>query len=79
MAYRMDATEDDGSFWRHINDSIDRRNCKVKVKKENQKTVFVFLALRDIDIGEEILYNYGPGNTHGGQRYLEILYTNWYF
>ena len=59
--FRIDASQEDGSFGRLINDDHRNPNCKVIVQNACGEPVLHFCALRDIQRGEEILYNYGPG------------------
>lgn len=56
--YCIDATEDDGSLGRLINHSR-KGNCKPKLLVMGTSPRIVFEATRDIEIGEEILYDYG--------------------
>ena len=56
----IDANEDNGSYGRLINHSKRHPNVKPVPHKErgNFKTI-LFLAMADIDAGEELLFNYG--------------------
>lgn len=53
---------DDGSLGWLVNDDVDKANCKVQVQEENNTPSLYFISLRDIQPGEEILYNYGHGD-----------------
>lgn len=57
--YCVDATAESEFYGRLVNHSRRRPNCVVKVVEVKGKPHLVLLALRDIDIGEEILYDYG--------------------
>lgn len=59
--FRIDSTMEDGSFGRLVNDDQYKPNCKVKVDDSQGTPELFFYALRDIESGEEILYNYGSG------------------
>ena len=56
---RIDATEDDGSFGRLINDDNISPNLRVRMITFNGEDLPGFFALRDIYPGEELTYNYG--------------------
>lgn len=60
VRYCVDATRDDGSHGRLINHSRKRPNCKPEVYVDDDLIPhIVMIALRDIDKGEELLYDYG--------------------
>ncbi|XP_058254847.1 uncharacterized protein LOC131359209 isoform X2 [Hemibagrus wyckioides] len=56
--YCIDASVDDGSLGRLVNDDINP-NAKVKVISINRIPHLCLFALRDIQPGEEITYDYG--------------------
>ena len=62
-SYRIDATNDEG-IARLINDDHINPNMIVKVITVAGKPYPVFFSSRDINIGEEITYNYGDGYHH---------------
>ncbi|XP_013889439.1 N-lysine methyltransferase SETD8-A [Austrofundulus limnaeus] len=55
----IDASLEDGSFGRLVNDEHINPNCKMKKITVNAKPHLCLFALRDINPGEEITYNYG--------------------
>lgn len=55
----MDATKDNGTLGRLINHSKIRANIKPKVIEVDSKPYIWFVAARKIEIGEELLYDYG--------------------
>lgn len=69
---RLDGSEEDGSYGRLINDSREHPTCKVKVIEEDGVPGLYFYALRDIQPGEELLYNYGPGDYPWRKKVLII-------
>lgn len=62
--YCLDATKPTGRLGRLINHSRKRPNCKPQVRTYRGKPRLIFLALRDIQPGEEILYDYGETDKH---------------
>lgn len=56
--WAIDATEEDGSFGRLINHSKLSQNIKPVIKVKKGQPVVSFVALRDIKINEELLYDY---------------------
>ncbi|XP_028274353.1 uncharacterized protein LOC114449059 isoform X3 [Parambassis ranga] len=55
----IDASREDGSFGRLVNDDYKHPNCKMKKIKVNEKPHLCLFALNDIKEGEEITYDYG--------------------
>lgn len=65
--YHIDASKDDGSYGRLINHSRKRPNVKPRTYEDGSTgslTVY-FEALRDIEFGEELLYDYGDMGSFG--------------
>ena len=58
----VDATRPTGRLGRLINHSRKSPNCKTKLIELNGKPHLVFIALRDINENEEIVYDYGETN-----------------
>ncbi|XP_040904809.1 N-lysine methyltransferase KMT5A-A-like [Toxotes jaculatrix] len=55
----IDAAREDDSLGRLVNDDHSHPNCKIKkIISEGKPHLFLF-ALRDINAGEEITYDYG--------------------
>ncbi|XP_060936782.1 N-lysine methyltransferase KMT5A-like [Limanda limanda] len=55
----IDASREDGTLGRIVNDDHKQPNCKMKkVLSEGKPHLFLF-ALKDISVGEEITYDYG--------------------
>ncbi|KAL1274946.1 hypothetical protein QQF64_027760 [Cirrhinus molitorella] len=63
-AWCIDASREDGSFGRIVNDDHKQPNCKMKKIDVNGKPHLCLFALKDIKEGEEITYDYG------GEDYL---------
>lgn len=55
----IDATKESPFKARLINHSCLRPNLKTKVVDVGDKFHLIMIALRDINIGEELLYDYG--------------------
>lgn len=55
----LDATRDDGSYGRLVNHSRLRPNCEPVGIMDGRTPALALCALRDIMIGEEVLYDYG--------------------
>lgn len=58
----IDASRDDGSLGRLVNDEHRRPNCKMKRIDVNGKPHLCLFALGDIQEGSEITYDYGDGD-----------------
>ena len=57
--WAVDATEDDGSYGRLINHSALDPNVVMKTFVSDNAPVIIFMALKDIPVGQEIQYVYG--------------------
>ncbi|CAH1801639.1 unnamed protein product [Owenia fusiformis] len=57
--YCIDATAESGYLGRLLNHSCKVDNCMTKVIAIDNKPYLILVAKRDIDIGEELLYDYG--------------------
>lgn len=55
----IDASREDGSFGRIVNDDHKHPNCKMEKIDVNGKPHLCLFALNDIKEGEEITYDYG--------------------
>ena len=55
----VDATIEDGSYGRLINHDSNNPNVFMKVESIARSPVIVFVALKDIPVGQEIQYDYG--------------------
>ncbi|XP_051246592.1 uncharacterized protein LOC127357967 isoform X5 [Dicentrarchus labrax] len=55
----IDAGREDGSLGRLVNDDHNHPNCKMKKVISEGKPHLCLFALRDINVGEEITYDYG--------------------
>ncbi|XP_051285333.1 uncharacterized protein LOC127379576 isoform X39 [Dicentrarchus labrax] len=55
----IDASQEDGSFGRLVNDEHIRPNCRMKRIDVDRKPHLCLFALNDIQHGEEITYDYG--------------------
>lgn len=57
--HRIDSTEDDGSYARLLNDDHVSPNLQAKLIKVKRDYLPCFFTFRNIDIGEELVYDYG--------------------
>ena len=62
--FRIDASMEDGSFGRLINDSEKDYNIRPKSIKVDGNPCVAFFATRDIKKGVEITYNYGKSSNY---------------
>nr|XP_055041257.1 uncharacterized protein LOC129428912 isoform X2 [Misgurnus anguillicaudatus]XP_055041258.1 uncharacterized protein LOC129428912 isoform X2 [Misgurnus anguillicaudatus] len=60
--YCIDASKEDGSLGRLVNDDHKNPNCKVKTVVVEGKPHLCLFSLRDICPDEEIIYNYGDSS-----------------
>lgn len=60
----VDATEESPYKGRLVNHSLLKPNLKTKVVEFGSKHYLVLIALRDIEVGEELLYDYGDRDPH---------------
>ena len=60
----MDATREDGSLGRLVNDDHKTPNCRMKIVESETEGVHLclFVIVDEIKQGTEITYNYGSGN-----------------
>ncbi|XP_057687303.1 N-lysine methyltransferase KMT5A-A-like [Corythoichthys intestinalis] len=58
----VDAAKEDDSLGRLVNDDHKHPNCKMKMIVTEGKPHLCLFALRDLDVGEEITYDYGPAD-----------------
>ncbi len=58
----MDASEEDGSLGRLVNDDHKKPNCKFKIKAVNNHPHLCLFAIADILPGQELTYNYGTSD-----------------
>ncbi|XP_048829702.1 uncharacterized protein LOC125706891 isoform X7 [Brienomyrus brachyistius] len=66
----IDASIEDGSFGRLVNDDHRNPNCRMKVIKVDGKPHLCLFALRDIKEGEEITYDYGTNDWPWREKHL---------
>jgi len=59
---RLDASEEDGSFARLLNDNHKNPNLFARVIKKDGEYLPAFFTNRTIRKGEELTYDYGGGN-----------------
>lgn len=57
--YCIDATAESGCLGRLLNHSRVNPNCATKLVEVNNCPYLILVALRDLNIGEELLYDYG--------------------
>ncbi|KAM9439593.1 uncharacterized protein Hap1MRO34_000076 [Clarias gariepinus] len=58
----IDASKEDGSLGRLVNDEYKTPNCKMKIIGVEGKPHLCLFSIKDIAPGEEISYNYGDSN-----------------
>nr|XP_055048600.1 uncharacterized protein LOC129433905 isoform X1 [Misgurnus anguillicaudatus] len=58
----MDASKEDGSLGRLVNDEHRNPTCKIRTVEVNKKPHLCLFAVRDIQPGEEITYSYGDSD-----------------
>lgn len=58
----VDASEDDGSLGRLVNNDDIKPNCKMKTVVYEGKPHLCLFAVKEITQGEEITYNYGDSS-----------------
>ena len=61
--FSIDATSDSGRYGRLVNHSHKNPNAEPKVYMVDGTPRLIFQAKKDIDIGCEILYDYGERNS----------------
>ena len=59
LCFSLDATEDDGTFGRMMNHSKTNPNVIPKRLTIDNKPRMFFVAKQSIDIGDELLWDYG--------------------
>lgn len=59
MFYSIDASAEDGSYGRLLNDEHQHPTVYSKRVEVEGETYIGFFSARDINVGEEITYNYG--------------------
>nr|XP_034339442.1 N-lysine methyltransferase KMT5A-like isoform X2 [Crassostrea gigas] len=60
----VDASKEDGSFGRLLNDDHINPNCRPKVMEIDEKPAICFFSLRPLSSNTELVYDYGPGNIY---------------
>ena len=65
----IDTTKDDCSMWYLINHSKNMKNIKPVLKVTEGKPLINFIALRDIDENEELLYDYSDNSKVSKTNY----------
>lgn len=75
--FRIDASEDDGSMARLINDEHISPNASIKVLHEGfaEPHLSIF-AVNDIKAGEEIRYNYGKNVDFSWRKKVIKIYPS---
>ena len=72
-SYCVDATEETGRLGRLVNHSKKKPNLKPKVYALNSKPHIIFLASRQIMIGEELLFDYGDKSKSSIEHHPWLL------
>jgi len=62
VCWSIDATEDDGSLGRLVNDEHRRPNCVMKLLEVDGSPHLCLFAVTDLLPGTELRYNYGDGH-----------------
>ena len=60
----VDATVEDGSMGRLMNHEKKKPNVVMKVVNVNNVPQVVFFAIKDIEVGQELCYDYGEKGRH---------------
>ena len=71
----IDGTAEDGTLGRLINHSRKKANIKMKVVLIDKQPRVVFVALRKIETGEQLLYGYGEYRGHVLQENKWLVQT----
>ncbi|XP_069819460.1 uncharacterized protein [Dendropsophus ebraccatus] len=67
----IDAVQEDGSLGRLVNDEHRNPNCKIKRIMVDGKPHLCLFAIRDVNPGEEITYNYGGSSWPWRDKVVE--------
>lgn len=59
LFFSIDASHEDGSLGRLVNDAHKSPNCKMKRLQVQSKPHLCLFAIEDIETGTEITYDYG--------------------
>lgn len=62
LLFSVDASKEDGSLGRLINNNHKSPNAKMKKVIVNNRPHLCLFAIKEIEIGKEIEYNYGDSN-----------------
>lgn len=73
LFFSIDASCEDGSLGRLVNDAHKSPNCKMKKLQVHSKPHLCLFAIEDIETGTEITYNYG--NSEWPWRVLVSKYS----
>ncbi|KAL1502713.1 hypothetical protein ABEB36_007818 [Hypothenemus hampei] len=74
IQYCIDATEESGRLGRLVNHSRANPNLVTKIIMIDKKPRLVLIAKEDIQIGEEILYDYGDRSKESLQHHPWLAY-----
>lgn len=69
---RLDATYEDGSMGRLVNDNHKDSNCTMKLIEVDSKPYLCLFATRNIQGKEEIRYNYGTGSFPWRKKVIKV-------
>lgn len=75
--YSMDASKEDGSLGRLVNDEHKGPTCKIKTIELNQQPHLCIFAVWDIKPGEEISYSYGDSDWPWRAKVLKCWKTSY--
>lgn len=64
LFFSIDASKEDGSLGRLVNDNHKHPNCVMKKIVVNNKPHLCLFAVKKIETGSEIEYNYGKAKWH---------------
>lgn len=73
--FSIDASKEDGSLGRLVNDDYKSPNCKIKKIGVGGKPHLCLFSIKDIASGEEITYNYGDSNWPWRTLVIGSLFT----
>ena len=73
IKYCIDASVGDGRYGRLVNHSRRNDNCKMKLFIVDNQPQLYLVAKRDIDVGEEITYDYGDRRQNSIENFPWLL------
>ena len=72
--FSIDASKEDGSLGRLVNDNHKSPNCVMKKVTVNNRPHLCLFAVRNIEVGTELDYNYGDSKWPWRQKVMMIMH-----